>query len=178
MAVQSLYWWWYFLHLESKTMVAAKKYVIGGAQSSVAKVNDTLQIILTIAIVVVVGIIIWNIVRAAKAGSKLIGNAIGDKIVEAQTGIPVARQQFIRGLVAEVESSVTRVPLAGWIVWVADGGVVEALNKLTTAAEAKLLSEYYKQETGNSLRRDIVFGGYFVEASRKKINSVILNAIV
>jgi hypothetical protein len=159
-------------------MTGTKTYVVGAGQTAVGKVNDTLQIILTIAIVVVIGIIIWNIVKGLKAGGKLVGDAIGGAITAQQTGIPVARQNFIRSLVADIESNVTRVPLTGWKVWVSDTGVIEALNKLVTGLEAKLLSEYYKQETGESLRKEIVFGGYFTEDSRKKINNIILNAIV
>lgn len=158
-------------------MAGTKTYVVGAGQTAVGKVNDTLQIILTIAIVAVVGLIIWNVVKGLKAGGKLVGDAIGGAITAQQTGISVPRQNFIRSLVADIESHVTRVPLTGWKVWVSDEGVTEALNKLVTAQEAKLLSEYYKQATGESLRSDIVFGGYFTGASRKKINSIILNAL-
>jgi hypothetical protein len=155
----------------------AKTYVIGGAQTAVGKVNDTLQVILTIAIVIVVGLIIWNVVKGLKAGGKLVGDAIGGAITAQQTGISVPRQNFIRSLVADIESHVTRVPLTGWKLWVSDEGVTESLNKLVSAPEAKLLSEYYKQATGESLRSEIVYGGYFTAESRKKINTVILNAI-
>lgn len=153
--------------------MSAKKYIVGGTQTAFGKVNDTLSIILTIAVVAVVGLIIWNVVKAAKSGSKLIGDAIGDKIVEKQTGIPVARQNQIRQIAADAHRAIYGEK--GWFgYWQAnedEDAFINALNELTTIAEIKLFSQYYKNINGKSARADA--NKFLSNSERQRINGSV-----
>lgn len=154
--------------------MGAATYVTGAGQTAVGKVNDTLQIILTIAIVAVVGIIIWNVVKAAKAGSKLIGDAIGSQIVQQQTGIPVARQNQIKQLAEDAHAAIYGVKgfFGYWQATEDEDAFIKAVNDLKTATEAKLFSQYYKNINGKSARNDA--NGFLSTSERARINNIIL----
>jgi hypothetical protein len=155
-------------------MAGTKTYIATAGRNSVGKVNDTLQMVLTIAIVAVVGLIIWNIIKAAKAGSKLIGDAIGDQIVQQQTGIPVARQNQIRQLASDAHAAIYgEKGFFGYIQITEDeDAFIRAVNELRTTAEVKLFSQYYKNINGKSARADS--NEYLDRSERARINNLVL----
>lgn len=154
--------------------MGAKTYVVGAGQTAVGKVNDTLQIILTIFIVGVIGFIIWNLVKAAKAGGKLVGDSLGGIIVQQQTGIPVARQSKIKQLAIDAHAAIYgQKTFFGYTKINEDeDSFITALNQLKTAAEAKLFSNYYKEIDGKSPRIDA--NRFLTNSERARINNTII----
>lgn len=154
--------------------MGAKSYVIGAGQTAAGKVNETLQMILTIVIVAVVGFVIWNVVKAAKAGGKLVGDSIGGVIVQQQTGIPVARQGQIRQLSEDAHSALygQKGFFGYWQVTEDEDAFIKAVNDLKTATEAKLFSQYYKGINGKSARADA--NSFLSTSERARISNIIL----
>lgn len=134
-----------------------------------------LTTILTIVVVIVVLVVLYKFYKTAKTGSIIIGEELGKKYVENTTGVPGARQEAIKQYAKDLDEAVYRVPLTGYILWVTDDTVVAVLNKLVNAAEAILISDYYKQLTGDSLRSGVLSTKVFTEHG--KINPVILQAL-
>jgi len=137
---------------------------------------EVLNWVLFIVVVVAIATIAMKLMKAFKAGSETAGDIAGGAIIATQTGISIPRQSVCKSAAEDCEHAITRVPLTGWKVWVSDDGLVNALNRLLTPAEAALCSKYFKQISGDSLK-EVFEGGYMVEASRSKVSTAIRNAL-
>ena len=139
--------------------------VIGGNK----KGNENLNTIVSIAILVFIILIIVRIYKAMQSGSKAVGSQIGNQVISVQTGIPAARIDFLKDVAIQANSGVYRLWGTNTVVWIVDDEVVQACNMVVSPAEAALLSQFYKQNTGSSLRRDVIESSYMIDSSRAKI---------
>lgn len=121
-------------------------------------------------LVILVVMIIYRIIKNFKVGTTVAGDLAAAPIIFAQTGITPSRQQVCRDVAKECNSAIKRV--FGAIIWITHDDVVNNLNRLVTEKEAALTSEFYNQESGESLKSAIE-GGRFDFGKRSRINSVI-----
>jgi hypothetical protein len=101
-------------------------------------------------IIVVICIVILKIIQAAKAGAAVAGDVAGQAIVAAQTGISASRQIVCKNSAQRCADATTIVLRT--VMWVSNDEIYAALGDLVTADEAKLCSNYYKQQTGFGLK--------------------------
>lgn len=135
---------------------------------NVATKNKYVQWGLLAAIVIAVGVVIYQIVKSAKLGSQAAGEIAGGAIIAAQTGVSIDRQQVCKIVAEDCNKAVWRVWLADVPFFVANSEIVDALNRLVSVNEAALTSAYFRQLSGDSLKA-IVEGGLFRTQNAQKI---------
>ena len=135
---------------------------------SIGKVNGIVNTVLTIIIVVIVAVIVYRIYRAAKKGGEIVGDAVGAKIIEAQTGISTQRQSALTTAAENIKSAITVLVFTSVILHIDDDAIVDAVNSCVEPREAVFLSEKVKELTGMSLKNDIVGSWHFHSDSRVK----------
>ncbi len=131
--------------------------------------NSMLGVALTLAITVCIIIIVVKIYKAMQVGTKAIGGQLGNQIISVQTGIPAARIDFLKDVAKQANKGVYRIWGLNKITWVIDEDVVNACNQAVNVAEAALVSQFYKQDTGDSLRYDVIESSFMTDSSRNKI---------
>lgn len=120
-------------------------------------------------VIIAIVVVIAKVYKSWKIAQNAAGEELGNAIIATQSGVDAARIAVLKQAAVDAENAVSRVPLTGWKLWVDDDAVVAACNKVVTDKEAGLMSRFYKEDTGESLRQEIIEGGYMVESSRKKI---------
>jgi hypothetical protein len=147
---------------------------MNAAASATSTVKSNINYILTIIGVVIIIIIIYNIYKAAKTGSNIIGQGIGNQILSQQTGVHPTRINYLRQLATDLwDNAVSRPWYAAFLVRDYDEQkFIDALNSCMDGREAKLLSQFYKQASGESLRQAV--NSSFSAANKAKVNSEIL----
>ncbi len=133
------------------------------------KNNTMLTGIVSLAITVCIIILLVKIYKAMAAGTNAVGQQIGNQTIAVQTGVPAARISYLRDVAVQANKGVYRIWGINKISWVFDDDVVAACNLVNSAAEAALVSRFYKENTGDSLRYDVIESSFMVDASRKKI---------
>jgi hypothetical protein len=116
------------------------------------KATAKIYALLNIAIVVIIIVVLVKIYKSFKAGSASIGNHMGNQVISVQTGVQAARVGAIRQIAQDVEKAITRYWITNKIMYVLDAPFVNAINKVYSAQEAQLLSQFYRENTGDSLK--------------------------
>lgn len=137
--------------------------------------NKTVKIVV-IAIVIVIAItILYNVYKASQAAGNAAGEIAGAAIIQAQTGISKDRQSVCEQAANDCKAAITFVLFTKYPFWVNDTNLVNALNRLVTANEAVLTSEYFRQVAGTSLLSIVNNRGVFT--SKANIKTIVLNAL-
>jgi hypothetical protein len=136
---------------------------------SKAAVKQWIYYGLVLVVVFIIAMVLIKVFKAAKAGSTAAGDLAGALIIQQQTGVSVARQSVCRAVAADCRAACWIDPLVHHVWWVTDSKVVSALNRLVSPAEAALTCSVFSQDTGMSMKGDIVEGGCFVESNRTRI---------
>lgn len=144
---------------------------------STASINRMVSMIITLIIVIVVVYVVYRLYKATKTGSEIVGDKLGGIYIQNQTGIPVARQNYIKNLADEIEDAVsywlfTDIPFS-----VDEDVVVNAVNEMNSEAEANLLSKAFKAIRGISLKADVIKSSAWGWGEEKRIDSQKLNWI-
>jgi hypothetical protein len=113
--------------------------------------------------------------KASKTAGNVAGELAGSAIIEAKTGVSQDRQLVCEQVAADVRDSMYIVPVIGYVSWVIDSDLVNALNRLVTPNEAVLTCEFFRQKAGRSLLTIIDNSGVFT--SKNYIKPTILNAL-
>ena len=107
------------------------------------------QSILTIILVIAVCIVLFKIYKAAKSGSKLIGEQVGDNIISLQSGIPAARIQWIRAKAYDLWDK----GCTGWFLTFNydEDMFISVINSMTSTKELSYLNDFFKQNHSKGL---------------------------
>lgn len=132
------------------------------------KQGSAMHTVFIVALILLIVFVATKIYKAVKAGGKAIGEELGDIAISTQTGVPKARITVCRDIAAAADRAISRVIFTNYIFWVTDDTLVAACNRVVSAQEASLVSTFFKELHGESLK-DIIEGSYMVEASRIKI---------
>lgn len=139
--------------------------------------SKEVDIALRIGVFLIVVIVIWQLYKAFKGVGRATGKALSNEYLSAQTSVPVTRINVARSVAQDVEKGIYRLPIVGTILWVADDPVVNALNQLVSDKEAALASEFFKQNTGDSLK--IIASEKWLSTDMvNRINKVVLQNLV
>ncbi|WP_416437903.1 hypothetical protein [Phnomibacter sp. MR] len=114
------------------------------------------RVALIVIIVLIVGTVLYRVYKAINAGAQVVGDGLGGVVVENQTGIPVARQGVLRIAAQDAHRAIWGEKVLGlWLSPTEDeDAFIEAANRAVTAAEAKLMAQYYKTIAGASMLAD------------------------
>ena len=119
----------------------------------VGKKNNTgIYAIINIVCVIVIVALVVKIYKAMKAGTQTVGNDIGNQVISAQTGVQAARVALLRQLAIDLNTPIGFYWFTNTIMFVKDAEFVAILNKVVSANEAVLLSQFYKESKGISLK--------------------------
>lgn len=150
----------------------------------VLKSKDPVMRYITYAIIIIIIIavitIIVKVFKASQTGANTAGDIAGSQMIAAQTGVSPDRQQVCKQVAKDVRAAMTVVVFTNYVWNMNDNAVVLALNRLVTANEAFLASQYFKEDNGFSwaepIRNDNWYDGKF--RSQSKVNPIILNNLV
>lgn len=137
--------------------------------------KKTIQWILIAIVSTVIIYVLYQVYKASKTAGNVAGELAGSAIIEAKTGVSIDRQLVCEQVAADVRDSMYIVPVIGYVSWVIDSDLVNALNRLVTPNEAVLASEFFRQKAGRSLLTIINNSGVFT--SKNYIKPTILNAL-
>lgn len=136
-------------------------------------VTSTIRIILIVLVVVIVGGVLWRIYKSVNDGAQAVGDSLGSVVVANQTGVPVARQAVLRTAAQDAHRAIWGEKVFG--VWFSptedEDAFIEATNRAVSAAEAKLLSQYYKSIAGASMLADAK--EYLSNTEQSRITAVV-----
>ena len=116
------------------------------------KKDKTLYTILIVLIIVVVVVIIYKVYQAVQDASNVLGDQLGQQIVQKQTGISIARQNVCKQIASDCAGAVVFFPFTKVILHTSDTDLITALNRMTSDDEASLTSLYFRQTVGISLK--------------------------
>ncbi|MBS1579080.1 MAG: hypothetical protein JST29_05520 [Bacteroidetes bacterium] len=135
-----------------------------------------------IVIIVIIAIItiIVKVFKASQTGANAAGDIAGSQMVAAQTGISPDRQQVCKQVAKDVRSAMTVIVFTNYVWNMNDNAVVLALNRLVTANEALLASQYFKENNGFSWAEPIINDNWYDAKfrSQAKVNPIVLNNLV
>jgi hypothetical protein len=121
------------------------------------------KMIFILLIVILICIFIYRVYKGAKSGATAIGDAMGDELLAAQTGVPVTRIKWLRDQAARLNEAVTKYNW--WSSWDLSNGTnidedawIQILVQLQTVNECIIISNFYRElktKTGNGLKTDV-----------------------
>lgn len=132
-----------------------------------------------ILILVVVALVAKKVFAAIQAGAGAAGSLLGDQVLSQQTGIPASRITYLRKLADDAHAAIWGERKKPWThpisFWFSEwdrideneGFFILAFNDCTTAQEAALASQFYKQIGGHSAKEDA--NKYLSASERKQI---------
>lgn len=150
----------------------AKDTLIGFGGEGTKK---TIQYILIAVIATVVIYVLYKVYQASQTAGNAAGEIAGSAIIAAKTGITADRQKVCEQVANDCKSATYFVWFTRFPAWVNDGDAVNALNRLVTANEAVLASEFFRQKTGTSLLGILEYKGVFT--SKNYVKPEIYNAL-
>ena len=113
--------------------------------------------IISILIVFIIIAVIYKVYSVVKTGSELAAQQLGEAIVAKQTGVQVTRQDACHQIANACENAVgwmpKWIPLVGGDFYSISGdAIVQALNQCTSDDETGLVSLYFRNDTGVTLK--------------------------
>jgi len=117
------------------------------------KKDKTIYTIVIVMVILVVIAVIYKIVNAVQTAGALAGEQLGKLIVQQQTGVQVARQTICQQIATTCKGAVDWVPFVSstW-GWAHLDQMIPALNQVTSDDEMQLVSLYFMQDTGVTLK--------------------------
>lgn len=112
-------------------------------------------VVIAIVVIAIIAVLL-QVYKASKLASVAAGDIAGDAIISNQTGVSVDRIAVCRQIAVDCREGMYIV--FGRVIWVTDNDVVEALNRCRTPNEAILVSQFFREITGNSLKQIVESG--------------------
>ena len=137
--------------------------------------RSTLQWVVIAVVVVSVVYFLVQVYKASKTAGGAAGEILGSAIIAQQTGVSVDRQAVCKQVAIDSSTAITFIVFTNYPIWVMDENLVTALNRLVTANEAVLASQFFREKTGVGLLSIINNKGVFT--SKNYIKEVVLNAL-
>lgn len=137
--------------------------------------KSTIQWILIAAVVTVIIYVLYSIYKAAQTAGNAAGELASGAITAAETGVDVNRQKVCKQVASDCRAAVTFYPFTHALFWVISKDFEASLNRLVTANEAVLTSEYFRQIAGTSLKS--IATDTFTFTRSQYIKPTILNAL-
>ena len=144
------------------------KKLADSIKTIVPKKGTTLHTVLIIAIIIVVVVMATKIYKGLKAAGKALGEELGDEALSLQTGVPKARITICRDIAEEANRAMYRIWFTNIIFAIDDDVLVRACNRVVSAAEAGMVSTFFKEAHSDSLK-DTIESGNMTEANRQRI---------
>jgi hypothetical protein len=144
----------------------------GIGREAATRASRSIIVLLTFGLLILIGVVIWKVYKGSQAAGKVAGDALGDQIISQQTGIPKARLNVVKSVNKLLQNGYhsywlyTDIDEEAWIV---------ALNQLIAEAEARLVCQYYLEDTGRSLRADL--NSAFDQTEKAQVKAVVYNAL-
>lgn len=137
--------------------------------------KKTIQWVLIAIVATTIIYVLYQVYKASKTAGNAAGEIAGSAIIAAKTGISADRQKVCEQVANDCKAAITFVVFTNYPFWVTDSDLVNALNRLVTANEAVLASEYFRAVAGTSLLSIVNNSGVFT--SKSYIKPTILNAL-
>lgn len=117
------------------------------------KKDKTVYTIIIVFVIVIVIAIILKIVKTVQTAGVLVGDQLGKAIVQQQTGVQIARQSVCQQIATSCENAIDWVPFctSTW-AWAHLDVMIPALNQVTSDDEMRLVSLYFMQDRGITLK--------------------------
>jgi hypothetical protein len=137
-------------------------------------VKKSLGLIVIIIIIVIAATVMYKIYNATKTGGQVVGDVLGNQILASTTGVPVQRISVVRQAAEDLRSNMTIAWLVGSTMNIDEERWIEIINRsVKSAQEAKMLSQFFRELTGKSLRTEI--NDSFSASEKSKIANVYQN---
>ncbi len=120
------------------------------------KGNGTVESVISLVLIVTLIFVIVKVFKALKTTGAAVGDILGEQTTSVETGIPVARLKVLQEAATDINSYVHRYFFTNTVFWMNEDGVVAGCNKAQSDKEAIMISRYFRQNTGQSLRTDII----------------------
>jgi len=128
------------------------------------KKDKTLYTIVILLVIILVVVIVYKIYQAVTDSANVLGDQIGQQIIQKQTGISVARQNVCKQIASDCAGAVSFWPFTKVIFHTSDEDLINALNRITSDDEASLTSLYFRQTVGISLK-SVIDSYHFMQST-------------
>lgn len=100
--------------------------------------------------VVLIAVVMIKVYKGLQTGATALGNEVADQTTALQTGVDATRIKYIRSTAESLWSKSTTNIGVAYIYTHND--FVNAINSMTSTKEVALLSEYFKEQGGKTLK--------------------------